>query len=60
MTEKFTPYRHGPEALIPVHVPNEVRPDGSVLVYLPNGTGLMLHRDQLLQVEPAHPNARSE
>ena len=36
------------EAYIRVRVPNGPGPDGSVLVYLPNGTGLVVHSDQLL------------
>lgn len=35
-------------AYIRVRVPSGPRPDGSVLVYFPNGTGLVVNVDQLL------------
>jgi hypothetical protein len=37
----------GDDACIRVRVPGEPRPDGSVLVYLPDGTGLVVHTSQL-------------
>jgi hypothetical protein len=42
--------RHGPtdsEAYLRVRVTGERRPDGSMLVYLPNGTGLVVNGDLL-------------
>jgi hypothetical protein len=35
------------EAYLRVRVTDEVRPDGSILVYLPDGTGLVVHGDLL-------------
>jgi len=37
----------GGDAYIHVRVPGAPRPDGSVLVYLPDGTGLVLNSSQL-------------
>ena len=41
----------GSGAYIPVRVPNEPRPDGSILVYLPNGTALVVNGNQLLHTQ---------
>jgi len=51
MSAIFTPYRAGSEAYIRVRVPNGTRPDGSILVYLPNGTALVVKNDQLLHLD---------
>lgn len=63
MTATFTPYFDAPAhrdqadsgAYIHVRVPNGPRPDGYVLVYLPNGTGLVVNSNQLLHLD-AGPN----
>jgi hypothetical protein len=36
------------DAYIPVHITEEPRTDGRVLVYLPDGTGLLVHRRNLV------------
>ena len=59
MSAAFTPYfgaqAHrdpaGYGAYIRVHVPGGPRPDGSILVYLPNGTGLVVNSNQLLHLD---------
>ncbi len=59
MSATFTPYfeaqvHRGPtdsDAYIPVRVPDGPRPDGSILVYLPNGTGLVVNSNQLLHLD---------
>ena len=38
-------------AYIRVRVPDGPRPDGSILVYLPNGTGLVVNSSQLLRLD---------
>lgn len=63
MYATFTPYlesrsHHTPtdsDAYIRVRVTDGPRPDGSMLVYLPNGTALAVNGDQLLHLE-AGPN----
>jgi hypothetical protein len=63
MSSTFTPYLEaqahrdpaGASAYIRVRVPDGPRPDGSILVYLPNGTGLVVNSNQLLQPD-AEPN----
>ena len=40
----------GDDAYVRVRVPGEPRLDGSVLVYLPDGTGLVVHSSQLQAV----------
>ena len=65
MSATFTPYcgaqphrePTGSGAYIRVRVPDEPRPDGSILVYLPNGTGLVNSNQLLLD---AGPNWRGE
>ena len=55
----FTPYFEakahrdptGSGAYIRVRVPDGPRPDGSILVYLPNGTGLVVNSNQLLHLD---------
>jgi hypothetical protein len=42
-------------AYIRVRVPDGCRPEGSILVYLPNGTGLVVNSNQLLHLD-AGPN----
>lgn len=37
----------GDDAYIRVRVPGEPHPDGSILVYLPDGTGLVVNSSQL-------------
>ena len=59
MFATFTPYFEaqahrdpaGSGAYIRVRVPGEPRPDGSILVYLPNGTGLLVNSNQLLHLD---------
>ncbi len=51
MSAIFTPYCDGSDAYIRVRVPSGCRPDGSILVYLPNGTGLVVKTDQLLHLD---------
>ena len=41
----------GSDAYIHVRVPNGPRPDGSIVVYLPNGTGLVVNNDQLMHLD---------
>ena len=40
------------DAYIRVRVPNAPRPDGSTLVYLPNGTGFVVNSRHLLRISP--------
>lgn len=59
--------RHDPAgrgAYICVRVPNGPRPDGSILVYLPDGTGLVVNSNQLLHHDagpdrPGEPGAHA-
>ena len=59
MSATFTPYFEaqahrdptGSGAYIRVRVPDGPRPDGSILVYLPNGTGLVVNSNQLLHLD---------
>jgi hypothetical protein len=59
MSATFTPFfgaqahRHptGSGAYIRVRVPNGPRPGGSTLVYLPDGTGLVVNSNQLLHLD---------
>jgi hypothetical protein len=59
MPVTFTPYFEAQAhrdltdsgAYIPVRVPDGPRPDGSILVYLPNGTGLVVNSNQLLHLD---------
>jgi len=59
MSATFTPYFEaqahrdptGSSAYIRVRVPGGPRPDGSILVYLPNGTGLVVNSNQLLHLD---------
>ena len=61
MSATFTPYIEGQshsnpasfDAYIPVRVPGEPRSDGSVNVYLPDGTGFVVNSQHLLRLEPA-------
>jgi hypothetical protein len=63
MSATFTPYFEaqahrdpaGSDAYIHVRVPGGPHPDGSILVYLPNGTGLVVNSNQLLHLD-AGPN----
>jgi hypothetical protein len=65
MSATFTPYieRESPsipadfDAYLPVRVPEEPRSDGSVIVYLPDGTGFVVNSHHLLRLEsgPAPP-----
>ena len=56
MSATFTPYFEAQAhrdptaagAYIRVRVPDGPHPDGSILVYLPNGTGLVVNNNQLL------------
>ena len=73
MSATFTPYFEaraahrdptGSTAYICVRVPSVRRPDGSILVYLPNGTGLVVNSSQLLHLDagpnwPGEPNGRT-
>jgi hypothetical protein len=43
-----------PDAYIPVRAPNGPERDGSILVYLPNGTGLVVNNAQLLHAAGAN------
>jgi hypothetical protein len=38
------------EAYIRVRVPNAPRPDGTTLVYLPNGTAFVMNTQHLLRI----------
>jgi len=40
------------EAYIRVRVPNAPRPDGTTLVYLPNGTAFVMNSQHLLRISP--------
>jgi hypothetical protein len=59
MSATFTPYCEaqahrdpiGSDAYIRVRVPDGPCPDGSILVYLPNGTGLVVNSNQLLHLD---------
>jgi hypothetical protein len=59
MPATFTPFpkkvsvgaQHAIDAFLPVRVTGERRPDGSVLVYLPGGTGLVVNGDHLLYLD---------
>ena len=61
MSAPFTPYPdHASstiavdfDAYILVHVTQAPRPDGSVLVYLPNGTAVVVNSSYLLRLDPA-------
>ena len=61
MSATFIPYLEGQldhatadtDAYIRVRVPSGPRPDGSILVYLPNGTALIVNGNQLLHLEAA-------
>jgi hypothetical protein len=61
MSATFTPYLEaqahrdptGSGAYIRVRVPDGPCPDGSILVYLPNGTGLVVNSNQLLHLDAA-------
>jgi hypothetical protein len=63
MSATLTPYLKaqahrdptGSGAYIRVRVPDGPRPDGSILVYLLNGTGLVVNSNQLLRLD-AGPN----
>jgi hypothetical protein len=47
------------DAYIRVRVPVAPRPDGSILVYLPDGTGLVVNSNQLLRLDaPDHEQFR--
>jgi hypothetical protein len=48
-------------AYIRVRVPDGPRPDGYILVYLPNGTGLVVNSSQLLHLDagPTVPVSRT-
>ena len=73
MSATFTPYFEaraahrdptGSTAYICVRVPSVPRPDGSILVYLPNGTGLVVNSNQLLHLDegpdwPGEPDGRT-
>ena len=41
------------DAFIRVRVPDGPGPDGSILVYLPDGTGLVVNSNQLLRLDAA-------
>ena len=51
MSASFIPYCVGSDAYIHVHVPNGPKPDGSILVYLTNGTALVVNDDELLHLD---------
>jgi hypothetical protein len=51
MSATFTPYCAGHEAYIHVRIPTGPGPSGSLLVYLPNGTALVVNSDQLLHLD---------
>ncbi len=67
MSATFTPYFEGQAhrdptdsgAYIRVRVPDGSRPHGSILVYLPSGTGLVVNSNQLLHLD-AGPNRPGE
>jgi hypothetical protein len=64
MSGSFTPYYVGSDAYIRVHVPNGPRPDGSIVVYLTNGTALLVNDEELLHLDagrmlPARPTDRT-
>jgi hypothetical protein len=72
MSATFTPYFEaqahrdptGSGAYIRVRVSDGPRPDGSILVYLPNGTGLVVNSNQLLHLDagpnwPVEPDGRT-
>jgi hypothetical protein len=67
MSATFTPYLEAQAyrdptdsgAYIRVRVPGGPRPDGSILIYLPNGTGLVVNSNQLLYLD-AGPNSPGE
>jgi hypothetical protein len=58
MSASFTQYHVGSDAYIHVRVPNGPRPDGSILVYLTNGTALVVNDEELLHLETGK-NARN-
>ncbi len=53
MSAMFTPYDVASDAYIRVHVANGPKPHGSILVYLANGTALVVNSDQLLPLDTA-------
>jgi hypothetical protein len=59
MSAIFTPYFEAQadstdaEAYIRVRIVNEPRPDGFVLVYLPDGTGIVVNSNHLLHFDPS-------
>jgi hypothetical protein len=62
MSASFTPYHVGSYAYIHVRVPNGPRPDGSILVYLANGTALVVNDEELLHLDTGKnaPNASDD
>jgi hypothetical protein len=52
MSVSFNPEVNVSYAYLRVRVPNDPRPDGSILVYLPSGTALVVNNDQLLHLDP--------
>ena len=60
MTARLVPFLEGeapsapvhPDAYIPVRVPKAPRPDGSIVVYLTDGTALALNARFLMRLQP--------
>jgi hypothetical protein len=55
MPASFTPCYVGSDAYIRVHVPNGPRPDGSIVVYLTDGTALVVNDEELLHCDIGKP-----
>jgi hypothetical protein len=47
------------DAYIPVRVADAPRPDGSMIVYLPDGTALVVNSRHVLRVDPRTATERS-
>ena len=54
------PIEYGHDAFLPVRVTKQMEPNGSLTVYLPNGTALEVHGRDLLRIKPHHDTDREQ